>query len=158
MSLGLNEETSFYGLNAMSARSAAYVIGHKSLDADHETIIALWRMLEASRTIESARRAACQLMDETIGHFAREEDFMRRCGYPRLDEHHAVHQDLASTLRRVILTPVPGGGSHTDFVTAVCALLGRLVTHIVAEDAKIAPYARNLASQMARTMTRSGGG
>jgi len=134
----------------MSARSLSYVIGHKSLDADHELIIDLWRRLEATKSLESARTAASQLMTAAADHFTREEVFMRQCGFPRLDEHRASHQDLASSLRRVILTPVLDTGSRDGFVAAVCALMGRMVTHIVVEDAKIAPYARNLASQMAK--------
>ena len=130
----------------MSSRSTTYVIGHKSLDADHETIIQLWRNLEATKSIESARKAAMQLMDETIGHFAREEDFMRQCGFPHLAAHRSRHQELAASLRQTVLTPIT---SHDVFVNAVCTLMGRWVNHIVSEDSKLAPYAHNLAIQMA---------
>ena len=130
----------------MSSRSTTYVIGHKSLDADHEMIVQLWRTLESSKSIEAARKAAMQLMDETIGHFAREEDFMRQCNYPDLASHRGRHQELASNLRQTVLTPVT---SHDAFVSAICTLMGRWVSHIITEDAKLAPYARQLATQIA---------
>ena len=130
----------------MSSRSTTYVIGHKSLDADHEMIVQLWRTLEASKSIEAARKAAMQLMDEAIGHFSREEDFMRQCNFPQLAAHRTRHQELASCLRQTVLTPIT---SHDGFVNAVCTLMGRWVSHIVTEDAKLAPYARQLAVQMA---------
>jgi hemerythrin-like metal-binding protein len=109
-------------------------------------IIQLWRNLEASKSIEAARKAAMQLMDETIGHFAREEEFMRQCGFPQLATHRSRHQELAASLRQTVLTPIT---SHDGFVNAVCTLMGRWVSHIMTEDAKLAPYARQLATQMA---------
>ena len=95
-------------------------------------------------------------MDETLNHFTREEAFMRQCGFPGLDGHRAIHQELASSLRHVILAPTFDTGKRADFIGAVCALMGRMVTHIVVEDAKIAPYARNLASQVSRAMAKTG--
>ena len=140
----------------MPPPSATHLIGHKSLDADHERIIALWRSLEASKTMEAARAAVSQLLDEAIGHFAREEDFMRQCGFPGLADHRVRHQDLASDLRRSILSPMLASGTRHDFIGTARALLNRLVTHILVEDAKIAPYARALASRMSKTMAKAG--
>lgn len=132
---------------AMSSRSTTYIIGHKALDDDHAVIIELWRGLEASRTLEAARNAASRLMDETIDHCIREEEFMRHCGFPRLDTHRAHHQHLAADLRRVILAPMLDSKAPDDFVNAVCIQMGRWVSHILVEDAKLAPYARNLAGR-----------
>jgi hemerythrin-like metal-binding protein len=105
-------------------------------------IVELWRTLESSKSIEAARKAAMQLMDETIGHFAREEDFMRQCGFPQAAAHRSRHQELAASLRQTILAPVT---SHDAFVNAICTLMGRWVSHIVTDDAKLAPYAHQLA-------------
>jgi len=135
----------------MSSRNSTYAIGHKSLDADHEAIIGLWRTLEATKTMDAARNAAVRLMDETLGHFSREEVFMAQCGFPHLAEHRASHQDLAGKLRRIILS----SNSHKDFVGAICTLMERWVTvHIVVDDAKIAPYARALAERMAKALSQ----
>ncbi len=81
---------------------------------------------------------------------------MRQCGFPGLADHRALHQDLASDLRRSILSPMLASGSRKDFIGIVRTLLGRLVTHIAVEDAKIGPYARALASRMSRTMAKAG--
>ena len=136
----------------MASQNFTYVIGHKSLDADHEQIISLWQTLEATRTIESARGAASHLMDKANGHFACEEAFLRQCGFPGLGPQCTAHRELASDLRRIILVPPSGSGSREDFVASVRRLMGRWVNHIVMEDTKVAPYARTLAHKMTKSM------
>ena len=140
----------------MSSRSLTFVIGHPALDADHQMIVELWRSLEATKTEDSARTVAARLMDLTLGHFSREEDFMRQCGFPLLEAHRNHHRALASELRRVILSPVMGGG-RDDLVSAVCALMNRWISHILVEDARIAPYAKAHARQMTRPPARRAG-
>jgi hemerythrin len=147
----------FCGYAIMSSRSFTFVIDNESLDADHEMIVGLWRTLDASRTVETARTVAMRLMDEATGHFAREEEFMRQCGFPQQAAHRASHQTLAADLRRVIITSMLGGGPRDDFVDTVRALANRWVGHIVGEDSKLAPYGRKIAAQTAKPMARKAG-
>jgi hemerythrin len=123
--------------------AASYAIGHKALDDDHDRMIAAWRELEGSRTLDAAKAAAAALMAEAGEHFAREEMFMLQCGYPDRARHIALHEEMAANLRRVLLSPLMGNGSQGDFVLAVRSLMDKWVmVHILGEDAKLAPYAR----------------
>ncbi|KIM00071.1 hypothetical protein CCC_02859 [Paramagnetospirillum magnetotacticum MS-1] len=131
--------------------AATYSIGQPALDDDHDRMIAAWRELEASRTLDAAKTAAAVLMSEAAEHFAREEQFMLQCGYPDRVRHTAMHAEMASGLRRVLLSPLMGGGKHEDFVGAVRNLMDRWVrVHILGEDTKLAPYARNFAAPVRR--------
>ncbi|BAE51895.1 bacteriohemerythrin [Paramagnetospirillum magneticum] len=137
--------------------ATSYTIGHKPLDDDHDRMIAAWRELEGSRTLEAAKAAAAVLMAEAGEHFAREEMFMLQCGYPDRVRHMALHAEMASGLRRVLLSPLMGGSPHDDFVLAVRSLMDKWVmVHILGEDAKLAPYARAHAAHAAHGLAVNG--
>ena len=134
----------------MSQKSASYVIGHQVLDEDHDAMVAIWRELEASQTLETAKMAAVKLMNQTAEHFAREEEFMVQCGYPDLARHRGLHRDMIAALRGVLLSPLIGSGKHEDFVVAVRSLMQKwIAVHLVAEDARLAPYVRRAGGRLA---------
>lgn len=119
-----------------------FSIGHRELDADHNRMIAAWRELETGRSLDAARAAAIRLMAEAGAHFAREEMVMLHCGYPGLERHRRLHEQMGVALRRVLLSPLVADGRPQDFVQAMRGLMNRWVIHILAEDAGIAPYIR----------------
>lgn len=123
--------------------AASYSIGHPILDDDHDRMIAAWRELEASRTLEAAKAAASRLMAEASGHFDREEQFMVQCGYPDLARHKRLHAEMGAALRHVLLLPLLGKGGHEEFILAMRSLMDKWVmAHILGEDSKLAPYVR----------------
>ena len=123
--------------------AANYSIGHKALDDDHDRMIAAWRELEASRTLDAAKAAGARLMAEAKEHFDREEQVMVQCGYPDLARHKRLHAEMGSALRHVLLLPLLGKCEHQDFILAMRSLMDKWVmAHILGEDAKLAPYAR----------------
>ena len=127
----------------MPPQGPSYAIGHQALDDDHDAMIAIWRELEASQTLDAAKMAAVRLMNETAAHFAREEEFMAQCRYPDLARHRVLHRDMVTALRGVLLSPLMGTGKHEDFVVAVRNLMQKWISvHIVNEDSRLAPYAR----------------
>jgi hemerythrin len=131
--------------------AANYSIGHQALDDDHDRMIAVWRELEASRTLDAAKAAGARLMAETGGHFDREELLMVQCGYPDLARHKRLHTEMGAALRHVLLLPLLGKGEHQDFITAMRSLMDKWVmAHILGEDAKLAPYTRAHASAARR--------
>jgi hemerythrin len=131
--------------------AASYSIGHAALDDDHDRMIAAWRELEASRTLDAAKAAAARLMAEAGEHFSREELFMLQCGYPDLVRHKELHAQMGAALRKVILSPLMGEVKHEDFVASMRNLMEKWITvHILVEDARLAPYARAHASPTRR--------
>lgn len=123
--------------------AAGYSIGHQVLDDDHDRMIAIWRELEASRTLDAAKSAAARLMGEAGEHFTREEQLMQQCGFPDYLRHKALHAEMAAALRRVLLLPLLSGAGHEDFVSAMRSLMEKWVmAHILGEDSRLAPYVR----------------
>jgi hemerythrin-like metal-binding protein len=119
-----------------------FSIGHRELDADHDRMIAAWRELETSRSLDAAKAAAIRLMAEAGAHFAREEMMMLQCGYPDLERHRRLHEQMGMALRRVLLSPLLADGRPQDFIAAMRGLMHRWMIHILGEDAKLAPYIR----------------
>lgn len=77
---------------------------------------------------------------------------MTQCGFPRRMEHAAMHREMASSLRRIILAPLLTNEARENFVAQIRALMQTWVTvHIVVEDAKIAPFARALGNRLANS-------
>lgn len=137
--------------------AASYSIGHQVLDDDHDRMIAIWRELEASRTLDAAKSAAARLMGEAGEHFAREEQQMLHCGYPDYMRHKALHSEMAAALRRVLLLPLLSTVKHEDFVSAVRSLMEKWVmAHILGEDSKLAPYLRARAVAVRRPAVARG--
>lgn len=131
--------------------ATSYSIGHQVLDDDHDRMIALWRELEASRTLDAAKSTAARLMSEAGDHFIREEQQMLQCGFPDYVRHKALHSEMAAALRRVLLLPLLSIVSHEDFVSAVRSLMEKWVmAHIMGEDSKLAPYLRARAGAVRR--------
>jgi hemerythrin len=123
--------------------AAGYSIGNDDLDGDHDRMIAVWRELESSGTVDAAKAAAIRLMAQAGDHFAREEAVMAQCRYPDLARHKALHAEMAAALRHILLSPLLQTGRHEDFVLAVRSLMNKWVAaHILGEDAKLAPYIR----------------
>ncbi|ARJ68241.1 hemerythrin [Magnetospirillum sp. ME-1] len=131
--------------------AASYSIGHPALDDDHDRMIALWRELEASRTLDAAKSVAARLMSEAGEHFTLEEQQMLQCGYPDYARHKALHSEMAAALRRVLLLPLLSAVKHEDFVLAVRSLMEKWVmAHIMGEDSKLSPYLRARAATVRR--------
>ncbi|CUW39204.1 Hemerythrin-like protein [Magnetospirillum sp. XM-1] len=127
--------------------ASSYSIGHQILDDDHDRMIAIWRELEASRTLDAAKSAAARLMGEAGEHFIREEQQMLHCGFPDYVRHKALHAEMAAALRRVLLLPLLSSVNHEEFVSAVRSLMEKWVmAHILGEDSKLAPYIRAAAA------------
>jgi hemerythrin-like metal-binding protein len=118
----------------------AYLIGIPEVDADHfrlfsladDVHVALARMAPG-RDIQDALAA---LIDHTRAHFAREEDYMARTGYPELKEHRAEHERLIGGALQIQRDFITHGRTLTPEILR--SLRDWLVGHIDHSDRKIA--------------------
>lgn len=77
-------------------------VHHDQIDAEHRYLIdivnELYEAVAADRGREVIADTLARLADYTIWHFDREEQIMRRVGYPHLAEHVARHGELIDEL------------------------------------------------------------
>jgi len=77
-------------------------VHHDQIDAEHRYLIGIINELHDAiadgRGREVVADTLAKLADYTIWHFSREEQIMRRVGYPHLDEHVAQHGALIDEL------------------------------------------------------------
>ena len=83
---------------------AAYAIGQKTVDADHQRLFELFNQfsaaLAAGETREAANRFLGELADYSEYHFQREEGLMRASGYPDFAKHKTMHDGFAAFVRK----------------------------------------------------------
>ncbi len=127
------------------------LLGDDALDADHRLIFNLMRQLETARS-ERAPEATVEavlarLTDHIGAHFAREEQFMRACGYPQLaghaEEHAAFITDLAQIQHDLAHEPTQVADRAFRFVrqwfTGHVKGADRALAYFVAQDGQDDP-------------------
>lgn len=136
-------------LEVVKARASARTIewtaemetGIPAVDSDHRVLLALVNQI-ADEGNKGDPTAVEFVLDELLGysalHFAREEEFLARAGYPDLEEHRRVHEALLDTVRglqRRMVAFTPGLGEELH------RFLGDWLTnHIQGEDQAYVPY------------------
>lgn len=82
------------------------------------------------------------VLDDIIGltkaHFAFEENLLRQVGFPRIDGHEAIHQELLHQVRAMRARLRSGG--HGSYKAVVRFLADWLTNHILREDLEYRPY------------------
>lgn len=85
---------------------AKYSVHEERIDTQHETLFELINRLHDSmkegRSKESIPSTLNALVAYTKQHFGYEEGYMKRVGYPNLDQHRAQHEEFVSTVERFI--------------------------------------------------------
>ena len=80
-----------------------YAIGVQEIDEDHQRLFSLAGQLQAfmraGKGSEVLQDLLNELVEYTSYHFAHEEEFMQRIGYPHYREHCREHRDLGSKVR-----------------------------------------------------------
>jgi hemerythrin len=79
------------------------------------------------------------LIDYTKSHFAREEQYMLKCGYPDLATHKKEHEDLAKQVLDV-QKKYHGGSTATLSMEVMNFLKNWLIKHIQGTDKKYTPF------------------
>jgi hemerythrin len=89
-----------------------FLTGTSEIDEQHRRLVALidefYGELRKAEPHESLERLLRGLVDYTRYHFATEEGYMRRAGYPRLKEHVAQHAAFVEKIEDVVNRLVKG--------------------------------------------------
>lgn len=115
-------------------------LGDPAIDADHRRMMALIARLEDSAAAEDCPGHVAGTLAELSAlcrdHFAREEAFQSRIGYPDQDGHRLAHQMLLKRLDAIISHYA---GSDADIRLGIIRTLGDslatwLISHITDSD------------------------
>ncbi|HBO45943.1 MAG TPA: hemerythrin [Planctomycetaceae bacterium] len=118
---------------------AFYSVGNAAIDDQHKRILDiindLHSAIEDGDEMDTLNSLLGRMVDYTNTHFQFEENLMKECGYPHLEEHRQLHNEL----RR----KTAGLRSHAEIVTG-SDLLSFLKTwwidHIQEMDQQYSPY------------------
>lgn len=118
-------------------------VGIEEIDQDHRRLIKcldnLFTACYAGQGPQVLTDILACLQQYTREHFSHEEDFMRKVGYPALDEHRILHTELVSELDDII-DQHKMGDTHELSNQTLQFLEDWLTHHILIEDKKIGKF------------------
>ena len=79
----------------------SYSVGHAELDAQHRRIFEVANSLPETLDEAARRRTVAMLYLHAHRHFEAEERVMREAGFPGLEEHCRLHQEMIAQLDQV---------------------------------------------------------
>jgi len=121
---------------------AEFKLGIDEVDSEH---IKLVEMLNAVHALirEGKKDDARQYFSETLSayvveHFANEEAFMERIGYPGLEDHKKIHENFKKSFRELL--PKIESFDDRAFRMALTDAFTWIISHIGKTDKKYAKY------------------
>lgn len=117
-------------------------VGHETIDHQHgalyEAVNRLHDALRANHSRQEMGDILAFLRSYTVEHFQAEEAFMKETGYPGLEHHHALHEEL---VRQVLeLEEKYAAGTMILSIMTMHFLKDWLTHHIQDEDRKLAAF------------------
>ncbi len=127
-----------------------YNVGVPVIDQQHKELFE--RVTTFVETLRS-QKDWCEKVDQVnatlafmkeyvVTHFADEEAYQRKIGYPGYDAHKKIHQDMVRYVGEVAAQYEQTGFAEQPMQQFAGKLLAWLINHVVAEDQKIADYDR----------------
>ena len=130
--------------NVLMEWRTEFSVGDDKFDNDHKIIFGLVdefkRILsEGENAHEMLEDSFDKLIDYIDEHFAREEVFMKKIGYPNIVEHHGKHAEMEDKMRALFTR-------YSEGDPTVSEALGNFVedwwySHILKEDMKYREFA-----------------
>jgi hemerythrin-like metal-binding protein len=124
-----------------------FSLGVREMDAEHQKLIGLMnhlhRLHEAGATRPELAKALGELVNYTVRHFADEEAFMAKIGYPELRIHAGVHKNLLGRVTEYA-NEFQKTGTLTD--SFFMFLKTWLKAHICGVDAKYGQHSQHHAA------------
>lgn len=123
----------------------SYSIGNDLLDRQHARLLDLCRHAEQYMTEqggeaeEQLHELLHQLATYADVHFATEEEVLRKCGYPNLDEQIEGHMAYREELTRMLFEAMDGRLTNRELFDYAT---GWWLDHILVSDMECAPYLR----------------
>ena len=119
-----------------------YSVGDEGIDAQHKQMLELANSLEDEMSAEDARSTILRLFQHAREHFADEEALMKKVGYPDLESHRKLHEDLITDLTNISARPFDDRAGVLEFRNFVYEWI---IDHIMVKDLDYARYVRKSA-------------
>ena len=122
----------------------SYDLGIPIIDEQHRgivtTINSLCYAIQNKHGHEMLKPAIGMINDYTRIHFEIEEDFLKKCGYPKLEDHRILHKELINALSQVSKESIwnKAPEEFLDF------LKKWWINHICKEDRVFSQYLANM--------------
>jgi len=132
--------------------SEKYTVGNRQLDNHHKEIItiinSLYTAIKDDVAQDKLRRILRELYEYTRLHFGREEELMRKSGFPKLSEHRELHRDMVARTRELQREELRG---DPEVVSETMSFLKKWwLTHIGKVDAQYRPFVEKLSKAPAK--------
>ena len=92
-----------------------YSVGNPDIDGQHKKIFAISNSISIDMVKEEINPILMELFRYTRQHFRDEEKMMKEIGYPKVDEHRILHDDLITKLSEVSVKSFETNQSVIDF-------------------------------------------
>ncbi len=127
-----------------------YKIGVSLIDAQHEELFrrvtdfveTLRSPVEWTGKVGKVNETLAFMKDYVVTHFRDEEAYQRKIGYPGLEAHTKIHNDMVRYVADVAAQYEQAGYKEQLMQQFAGKLLAWLINHVAAEDQKIADYER----------------
>jgi len=117
---------------------------HKQLFATANALFSAYPIGKERQKIEETLKSIVQYI---IEHFADEEAFQKKHGYPEYPAHKQDHDNFSEQVEE-LLAKFPQDGSMDDFISEVYITIGEwLLNHVRGEDLKMIEYIRGKAQK-----------
>lgn len=128
-----------------------YKIGVPQIDTQHEELFARVTVFvetlrsdkEWDEKVSSVNDTLEFMKDYVVTHFRDEEAYQEEIGYKGLAEHKKTHSDMVAYVAAISEQYEKEGYKEITMQQFAGKLVTWLVNHVVADDQKIADYARN---------------
>lgn len=135
------------GLRSMFAWKSIYKLNQNMIDEEHQQLFKI--AVEALKYKNNSdikvhiRQIIIDLNNYMKEHFKHEEDFMESIGYPGLEEHKVIHQNIIGQINELISNII--SMRLVEFEKTLLTYIDIwLVNHIVFEDKKIMCYYKDI--------------
>ena len=127
-----------------------YNVGVPVIDQQHKELFervttfveTLRSQKDWSEKVDQVNATLAFMKEYVVTHFADEEAYQRKIGYPGYDAHKKIHQDMVRYVGEVAAQYERAGFVEQPMQQFAGKLLAWLINHVVAEDQKIADYDR----------------
>lgn len=119
-----------------------YSVGIREIDDQHKQLISmlseLYEAMQAQKANDILGQIVTKLVNYTKTHFANEEGYMQRAGYPAFPEHKREHENFTN---KVLAFKTDFDSGKTAMTVSITSFLKNwLNDHILVNDKKYAPY------------------
>jgi hemerythrin len=116
-----------------------YDVGDDVINNQHKNLFEIANNIQQAKMYESGKYVM-QLFTYTKKHFRTEEDHMEAIGFPELEKHRVLHDNLIIKLSEISVNFIQ---NEEDFQKFKDFVFNWMNTHVLKEDMKYFEYSKN---------------